>query len=152
MTRALGSLLLALAVTTISGTAAVAASEEAGKLICATVEARDYVRGEDCFRGLAEDVGAPEFFRVDLDGKVIQGPERITPIASMETIDGQLLQGKEPGFAWVIALDRANGRFSGARTSVGGAFVVFGNRRPSVSGDTGMCGVPFAILSVGWFG
>jgi len=100
-------------------------------LICATVDARDCVRGQDCFRGLAEAIGAPQFFRVDFAQKSIQGPNRTTPITVMEITEGQvLLQGKELGFAWVVALDQSSGRFSGTLTNAGGAFVLFGNCTP----------------------
>lgn len=98
-------------------------------LICATVDARDCVRGEACFQG--EEVGAPEFLRVDFANKSIVGPKRTTPIMDMEKSDQQLLlQGRELGYAWVLALDPTTGRFTGTLTNTGGAFVLFGNCTP----------------------
>lgn len=101
------------------------------RLICATVDARDCVRGEECFQGLAEQVGAPEFVRIDFENKSLEGPLRTTPIVSMEKDDQQLLlQGKELGYAWVLALDQVTGRFSGTLTNYEGVFVLFGSCMP----------------------
>ena len=100
------------------------------RLICATVDARDCVRGEKCFHG-AEDIGAPEFLHIDFKNKSIIGPQRTTPIVMMEKDERQLLlQGKELDYAWVLALDQVSGRFSATLTNIDGAFVLFGNCTP----------------------
>src|SRR5512134_4020514 len=70
-------------------------------LICATVQAMDCAAGEDCVRGLAEDVGAPTFLRIDFAQKAVVGPKRTSPVQRMESDEGQwLLQGTELGLAW----------------------------------------------------
>jgi hypothetical protein len=80
------------------------------------------------YRGLAEEIGAPEFLRIDFDKKIIEGPMRTTEIISVEKDERQLLlQGREFDFSWVLALDRASGRFSGSLTNYEGAFVLFGS-------------------------
>jgi hypothetical protein len=101
------------------------------RLICATAEARDCVSGETCFGGLADDVGAPNFIRIDFEKKAIVGPKVTTPIRLMEQDERQLLlQGIELGYAWVFALDRASGKFSASLTDREGAFVLFGSCTP----------------------
>jgi hypothetical protein len=151
MIRAIGSSLLVAALTILSGTAAFAVPQESGTLICATVDARGCVRGEVCLRGLAEDIGAAQFFPVNPDVERVQGAQCTTPIAAMDTIDGHvLLHRKESGVFWIIAVDRANGRFPGILTNVGGAFVLFANGTPS-SRHTGTFGAAFAALNGGWW-
>jgi hypothetical protein len=101
------------------------------QLICATVEARDCVPGEECFKGLPQDVGAPSFVRIDFEKKSLVGPHRTTPILFLEKGERQLLlQGTELGYAWVLALDQTNGRFSASLTNHDGAFVLFGSCTP----------------------
>lgn len=101
------------------------------RLICATVEARDCVAGDECFRGLPDEVGAPNFVRIDFEKKSVFGPHRTTPIRFIEKDEHQLLlQGAELGFVWVIALDRESGRFSASLTNREGAFVLFGACTP----------------------
>jgi hypothetical protein len=124
-------------VTTLAAACVVATSAFAGDfdgskgLICATIEVRDCVSGEECFRGLPDDVGAPSFLRIDFERKSIVGPHRTTPILFMEKGERQLLlQGTELGYAWVLALDQTNGRFSASLTDLGGAFVLFGSCTP----------------------
>jgi len=113
-------------------TSAFAADFDGSKrLICATVEARDCVPGEECFRGLPDEVGAPAFVRIDFEKRSLVGPHRTTPILFMEKGEKQLLlQGTELGYAWVLALDQTNGRFSASLTDLGGAFVLFGSCTP----------------------
>jgi hypothetical protein len=97
-------------------------------LICATVEARDCVLRSECFTGEAKEVGAPAFFRLDFDKKVVYGPERTSPIEKMEkSAAGLLLQGSELGFGWVIAIDIRSGDFSGSLTNSEGSFLLFGS-------------------------
>lgn len=101
------------------------------QLICATVDARDCVRGEECFQGLAEQVGAPGFVRIDFVNKSVTGPQRTTPIVAMEKDDRQLLlQGREHNYAWILALDQVTGHFSGTLTNFEGVFVLFGSCTP----------------------
>ena len=96
-------------------------------LICATVEAISCQRGEPCTKGLAEDIGAPQFMRIDLGKKEIIGPVRTSPIRQMDMDDAQItLQGFELGMGWTIAIDRTTGSTSIALARMDGAFVLFG--------------------------
>ena len=97
-------------------------------LICATVEARDCVLGAECFTGHAKKVGAPAFFRIDFDKKVVAGTQRTSPIVSIEKNEQQiLLQGSEMEYGWTIALDQTEGDFTASMTNRDGAFLLFGS-------------------------
>ena len=96
-------------------------------LICATVQAMDCVVGDDCVRGLAEDVGAPTFMRIDVAQKTVIGPKRTSPVQLVEENEKQLLlQGTELGLAWSIALDKDTGQMVATLVNREGAYVLFG--------------------------
>ncbi len=100
-------------------------------LLCASIEAVDCGRGESCKKGLPEDMGLPQFMRVDFSRKEIVGPKRTTPIRLMEKSDGQLtLQGFEMGLGWTLALDRATGKTVVTLIGRETAVVVFGACTP----------------------
>lgn len=120
---------IALAVAAMTGSSAALAGDFDGSrpLICATVQAMDCAAGEDCLRGLASDVGAPTFMRIDFAKKAVIGPKRTSPVLFMEkTTEQVLLQGTELGFAWAIALDQRNGSMSATLVDRDGAVVLFG--------------------------
>ena len=97
-------------------------------LICATVEARDCVLSSNCYTGNAREIGAPSFMRINFEQKTISGPERTTPIVSMEQNEFQLLmQGSEMGYGWSFAISQATGVFSAALTNIDGTFLLFGS-------------------------
>jgi len=107
---------------------ALAADYDGSKnLICATVEARDCELRDECFSGEAKVVGAPAFFRIDFSKKVLLGPERNSPIASLEQDeDAVLLQGAEIGYGWTIGINKGSGDFSASMTNFEGSFLLFG--------------------------
>ncbi|MCC7080918.1 MAG: hypothetical protein IT530_09625 [Burkholderiales bacterium] len=98
-------------------------------LLCANVEAADCAPGQNCAARLRpDDIGAPAFFRIDFDRKMIVGPKRTTSIASIEKSDRQLLlQGAELGYAWSIALDTGTGKTAATLVDRQDVFVLFGN-------------------------
>jgi hypothetical protein len=101
------------------------------RLICATVQAMDCAVGQDCGRGLPDDIGAPAFMRIDFEKKTVTGTTRSSPVLFMEKSDQQLLlQGTELGYAWTIALDQAAGKMTVTLANHDGAFVLFGNCTP----------------------
>jgi hypothetical protein len=123
------TLSIALAMAAASGAQAALAGNFDGStpLICATVQAMDCSMGEDCTRGLAADIGAPTFLRIDFAKKAMIGPQRTSPIQLMEANEQQLLlQGTELGFAWSVALDKSTGEMSATLVNRDGAFVLFG--------------------------
>ena len=100
-------------------------------LICAPVEALDCASGEECFKERPEDIGAPNFLRIDFAQKAIVGPKQTTPILFMDKSDTQiLLQGKEHGYGWTLALDQESGALTATLVNREGAVVLFGSCTP----------------------
>jgi hypothetical protein len=100
-------------------------------LICAPVEAMDCGPGEGCAKERPEDVGAPNFLRIDVANNVIVGPKQTTPILLMDKSDDQLLlQGKELGYAWTLVLDQESGTMTVTLVNREAAFVLFGPCTP----------------------
>jgi hypothetical protein len=129
MTRVL-YIVAALALMT-SGAAAAGDFDGSKLLICAPVEAMDCVPGEGCSKERPEDVGAPNFLRIDFANKVIVGPKQTTPILLMDKSDDQLLlQGKELGYAWTLVLDQESGMMTVTLVNREAAFVLFGPCTP----------------------
>lgn len=78
-----------------------------------------------------EDVGAPRFLRIDFANKAIVGPKQTTPILFMDKSDTQiLLQGKEHGYGWTLALDQASGTMTATMVNREGVVVLFGPCTP----------------------
>ena len=101
------------------------------RLLCATVEARDCWSGTPCYHGLADDIGAPRFLRLDFDEKTITSERRTTAIAAIDRSERQvLIQGVELGYGWALAIDPKDGRFSAALTDLSGVFVLHGACTP----------------------
>jgi hypothetical protein len=95
----------------------------------------DCAIGEDCIKGLPDQIGAPAFMRIDFDKKMVSGTERASPVLYMEKTDKQLLlQGSEPGYAWTIAIDQASGKMVATLVDREGAFVLSGSCTPSSGG------------------
>lgn len=114
------------------GTAAIAGDFDGSKrLICAPVEAIECHAGEKCEAGVPDAVGAPAFMRVDFSKKLVIGPQRTSPIRSIENNGSQiLLQGSELGLGWNMAISVADGRMVMTLGDLGGAFVLFGSCTP----------------------
>jgi hypothetical protein len=122
---------LAMAVTAGAPAALAGDFDGSSPLICAAVQAMDCVVGEECVRGLAADIGAPTFMRIDFERKTVIGPKRSSPVHFMEASGEQLLlQGTELGFGWTIAIDQSDGSMSATLVDHGGAFVLFGACTP----------------------
>jgi len=112
--------------------AVVAADFDGSKpLICATMEAHDCDAGETCTRVLPDNLGVPQFLRIDFAKQAIVGPKRTTPIRNIERSPDQvLLQGTELGFAWTLAIEIASGRLNASFVNAENAVVVFGACTP----------------------
>ncbi|MGZ8231578.1 MAG: hypothetical protein ACXWUS_18250 [Burkholderiales bacterium] len=109
----------------------VVAGDGPQRLVCATVEAMDCEPGASCLRGRPSEIGAPAFMRIDLEQKTIAGPQRTTPIVSIERFrDNLLLQGTEIGYGWTLALDMRSGTMAATLVNQDGAFVLFGSCTP----------------------
>ena len=113
------------------GTAAAGDFDGSKLLICAPVEAMDCASGEECLKERPEDIGAPNFLRIDFAQKAIVGPKQTSLILFMDTSDIQLLlQGKEHGYGWTLALDQENGAMTITLVNREGAVVLFGSCTP----------------------
>lgn len=121
----------AIALICAAGARAMAADFDGSKLlICAPVEAMDCALGE-CIKTRPDEIGAPAFLRIDFANNNVIGSRRNSPIEAIERSDDQLLlQGKEFGYAWTIALDRESGRLAATLVDRLGVFVLFGSCTP----------------------
>jgi hypothetical protein len=113
------------------GTASAGDFDGSKLLICAPVEAMDCASGEGCPKERPEDIGAPNFLRIDFAQKAIVGPKQTTPILFIDKSDTQiLLQGKEHGYGWTLALDQESGAMTATLVNREGAVVLFGSCTP----------------------
>ena len=114
-----------------AGTAMAGDFDGSKLLICAPVEAIDCGPGEECTKGRPDDIGAPNFLRLDFAQKAIVGPKRTTPIVFMDKSDNQiLLQGQEFGYGWTLVLDQETGTLNGTLVNREEVFVLFGSCTP----------------------
>lgn len=106
-------------------------------LLCALNEAMECVPGADCSRILPEEVGAPDFFLIDVAAKSVQGlggSGRTSAIRSTAEIDEKLIvqgaedgvEGVRDGLGWSASIARDTGRFVLTASGERVAFVVFG--------------------------
>ena len=101
-------------------------------LVCANMEASYCSSGHQCDSGRPSEIGAPDFIRIDVANKRIIGPERTTPIMSVEKGEEQLLlQGTELGYAWSLALDTVEGTLAATLVDRDGAIVLMGACTPN---------------------
>jgi hypothetical protein len=96
-------------------------------LICAPVQAFDCGPGEDCAKGIPDDIGAPAFMRIDVANKAVIGPKRTSPILHVDKSDSQLLLlGTELGYGWILVIDQETGKLTATLANREAAFVLFG--------------------------
>lgn len=97
------------------------------RVLCTTEELRDCVAGTECLNGLPAEYGAPTSVRIDFANKQVLGEHRKSKIRDFEKKDGQLLlQGREMGYGWTIAIEQKNGDMTLSLVNREGAFVLFG--------------------------
>lgn len=119
--------LVLLSLALLAGPALAADFDGSKPLLCATQSALDCSRGDDCAAGLPEDVGAPAFMRLDLAKKTVIGPNTTSEILLQDKSGKQLLlQGREAGFGWTIAVDKESGQLTVTLTNRSGAYVLYG--------------------------
>ncbi len=105
-------------------------------LICASMEAYDCSPGEDCLRGTAEGIDAPQFIRLDFERKLAHatranGKERTAKIESLTQGEGKLiLQGVQRGLGWSMTIAQENGAMVLIAAGDRVAFVIFGACTP----------------------
>jgi len=96
-------------------------------LICATVEAVECLADADCEAGTPDEMGAPNFMRIDFAARTVAGDRRTTKILGMDKSAEQVqLRGNELGYAWTMMID-PRGKMTATMTGLGDAFVLFGS-------------------------
>jgi hypothetical protein len=101
-------------------------------LLCAVTDSDVCVEDGDCVDGDAEDVRAPRFVRLDVNGKKVEildaGREgEVTTVDRVVRSDGRLiLQGVEGGRGWTLLVSETTGETTLSVSDEGGAFVTFG--------------------------
>ena len=108
-------------------------------LLCAVMDIIECVPGGKCQEATAEEVGIPNFLRINFNEKKLSatfadGSQKISPIVNLEKIDGKvILQGAEDGIegvrdglGWSLAIDENNGKMVLTASGDAVAFVMFG--------------------------
>jgi hypothetical protein len=122
------SLLLLVAGMALSATAA-GKYDGSAPLLCAPVVVMECGPDGDCQRRSAESVNLPQFFKVDLKARTVRSEEtgRDSPIRNLEHLNGQMiLQGGQNGRGWSMTISEETGKMSGAISTEGEGFIVFG--------------------------
>ena len=116
----------------VAAASAVAADFDGSKpLICAAIEANDCALGTTCLKGLAEDIDAPQFLRLDFSAKTLSARGRTTPMQNHARGNGMLVvQGFENGRAFSITISEDSGKLVGAIAGDEEGFMIFGACTP----------------------
>ena len=89
-------------------------------LICASVETYDCAPGIDGLKGLAEDIDAPQFIRLDFEQGIARttragGEEQTAKIrSSVQEGDRLILQGVQQGLGWSMTIALRSGASAAA--------------------------------------
>ncbi len=108
-------------------------------LLCAVMDIVECGPGGNCQKVMAEEIGIPQFLRINFKEKKISatqssGSKRSTTIKNSEHVDGKLiLQGAEDGvedvrdgLGWSIAISEESGKMVLTASGDEVGFVVFG--------------------------
>ena len=109
------------------------------ELLCAVMDLVECIPGGKCQQVTAEEVGIPNFLRIDFKQKKLRasfadGSKKNSAINNLEKIDGKvILQGAEDGIegirdglGWSLAIDEENGKMVLTASGDAVAFVMFG--------------------------
>jgi hypothetical protein len=100
-------------------------------LICSAIESHDCAVGVNCERGLAEDINAPQFIRLDFTAKTMSARGRSTPMKNFAHSDGMLVvQGFENKRAFSITISEQSGKLVGAIAADEAGYLIFGACAP----------------------
>ena len=108
-------------------------------LICALMDLIECDAGSQCQSKTAEELGLPQFFRINFNEKKISGAQsdgsgKSTPIENLKHIDGKLIiQGAQDGVedvrdgvGWSLAIAEETGKLVLTASGDEVGFVVFG--------------------------
>jgi hypothetical protein len=109
------------------------------ELLCAVMDIIECIPGGKCQEVTAEEVGIPNFLRIDINEKKLSatlgdGSKKNSVIKNIEKIDGKvILQGAEDGIegvrdglGWSLSIDEENGKMVLTASGDAVAFVMFG--------------------------
>ena len=109
------------------------------ELLCAVMDLVECIPGGKCQQVTAEEVGIPNFLRIDFKQKKLRatfadGSKKNSAINNLEKIDGKvILQGAEDGIkdvrdglGWSLAIDEETGKMVLTASGDAVAFVMFG--------------------------
>jgi hypothetical protein len=100
-------------------------------LICSAIESHDCELGATCVRGLAEDINAPQFIRLDFAAKTMSARGRSTAMKNFARGDGMLvIQGFENKRAFSITISEQSGNLVGAIAVDEAGYLIFGACTP----------------------
>jgi hypothetical protein len=115
----------------LSGPALAETVDGSKRALCTTESLKDCVAGSDCLNGLPAEYGAPASLRLDFANKQVLGEKQKSKIRDFEKKNGQLLlQGRELGYGWTIAIEQKSGDMTLSLVNREGAFVLFGRCTP----------------------
>ena len=105
-------------------------------ILCANMDTHECVDGGGCRAVLPEAVGAPTFFRLDLENKTVRVTKSEEPNQAehFEEVDGRIvMQGVQDGqpdivdgAAWTLMVEQNTGRLVGTAATLQAAIVIFG--------------------------
>ncbi len=120
-----------------SGLALAADYDGSKNLLCASQIVLECVPNGGCNVVPAENVGAPDFIKLNFKKKELTVPGTDRPasaIENQESVDGKLIvqgiedgvEGVRDGTGWTIAIDEATGKMVATASGDAAAFVLFG--------------------------
>ena len=104
-----------------------------GALVCDLAAVGQCDGGAQCADVTFQQIDLPPVFEVDFSQKVLHSEDdrRTTPIEDVELSEqALLLQGRQNGRGWSIAIGRTDGRMTATIAEVAGAMVVSGACTP----------------------
>jgi hypothetical protein len=123
--------LLAAALCVVAAPAVCADFDGSKALICSAIESHDCTVGNTCEKGLAEDINAPQFIRLDFTAKTMSARGRSTPMKNFARSEGMLvLQGFENKRAFSITISEQSGKLVGAIAADEAGYLIFGACTP----------------------
>ena len=101
-------------------------------MICTALVVHECAPGEYCQPRVAESVGLPSLFKVDVKAMKVHnldpGQNRESVIRERSNVNGRLVvYGGELGRGWTVTINEQTGRLTGAVAADGEGYVLFGH-------------------------
>jgi hypothetical protein len=101
-------------------------------LLCAVVWTTECGQNGDCTQGTAEDIGFPQFVKINFTDKTISstpesGQIRTSKADKIEHVGNSLiLQGVQNGRAWSMVINETTGKLTLSASDDQAGFIIFG--------------------------